>query len=159
MGGSSGYSTSFLVEAVYILESVAPAQLHIERFLPPTPVRVCVDPSGEDFSGLLASDWIDSRVRDEASFRIQQDPELLRGLLPPLLEKAREHARKARESLLMDSLGLARASLESEVERLESLSRVNPNVSAEEIRLARKQVDQTVKQIAGAHLRFWMRYG
>lgn len=143
----------FLVEAVYILESVAPAQLHIERFLPPTPVRVCVDPSGEDFSGLLASDWIDSRVRDEASFRIQQDPELLRGLLPPLLEKAREHARKARESLLMDSLGLARASLESEVERLESLSRVNPNVSAEEIRLARKQVDQTVKQIAGAHLR------
>ena len=94
----------FLVEAVYILESVAPAQLHIERFLPPTPVRVCVDPSG-DFSGLLASDWIGSR--DEASFRIQQDPELLRGLLPPL-EKAREHARKARESLLMDSLVCSR---------------------------------------------------
>jgi ATP-dependent helicase HepA len=142
-----------LVEAVYILESVAPAQLHIERFLPPTPVRVCVDPGGDDFAGQFASGWIDSRVRDEESFRIQQDPELLRGILPPLLEKAREHARKARESILVDALHLARASLESEAERLESLSQVNPNVRAEEIRLAREQVNQTAKQIAGAHLR------
>lgn len=142
-----------LVEAVYILESVAPSHLHIERFLPPTPVRVCLDPSGNDFADQFASEWIDSRVRDEASFRVQQDPQLLRGLLPPLLETARGIARKARESIVMDALGSAHSSLESEAERLEALSGVNPNVSEEEIRLARKQVEETARQIAGAHLR------
>ena len=142
-----------LVEAVYILESVAPASLHVERFLPPTPVRVCIDPGGKDFAESFASGWIGQRVRDEESFRIQQDPELLRGLLPPLLEAARGHARLARERMLEGALASARGCLETEAERLEALSRVNPNVSGEEIRLARQQVEDTVRHIAGAHLR------
>jgi ATP-dependent helicase HepA len=35
------------MEAVYALECVAPPHLHIDRFLPPTPIRVVLD--GEDF--------------------------------------------------------------------------------------------------------------
>ena len=53
----------------------------------------------------FASDWIDSRVRDEASFRMWGIRNCCAVLLPPLLEKA-EHARKARRSNLVDSLGL-----------------------------------------------------
>jgi ATP-dependent helicase HepA len=37
------------MEAVYVLECVAPPHLHIDRFLPPTPVRGVVE--GEDFRG------------------------------------------------------------------------------------------------------------
>ncbi len=32
-----------LLEAVFVLESVAPPRLHVDRFLPPTPIRVVVD--------------------------------------------------------------------------------------------------------------------
>jgi ATP-dependent helicase HepA len=35
------------MEAVYVLECVAPPHLHADRFLPPTPIRVVVE--GEDF--------------------------------------------------------------------------------------------------------------
>lgn len=31
-----------LIEAIYVLESVAPSRLHVDRFLPPTPVRAVV---------------------------------------------------------------------------------------------------------------------
>jgi ATP-dependent helicase HepA len=39
------------VEAVYLLECVAPLQLHVDRFLPPTPIVVRVE--GEDLDELL----------------------------------------------------------------------------------------------------------
>jgi ATP-dependent helicase HepA len=39
------------LEAVYVLECVAPLQLHVDRFLPPTPVRVTVE--GREVEQLL----------------------------------------------------------------------------------------------------------
>jgi ATP-dependent helicase HepA len=36
------------VEAVYLLECVAPLELHVDRFLPPTPITVQVDGDGLD---------------------------------------------------------------------------------------------------------------
>ena len=36
---------------MYLLECVAPLQLHVDRFLPPTPIRVKVE--GEDLESLL----------------------------------------------------------------------------------------------------------
>ncbi|MEM8868563.1 MAG: RNA polymerase-associated protein RapA, partial [Verrucomicrobiota bacterium] len=35
-----------VVEAIFVLECVAPAKLHVDRFLPPTPVRMVVDMTG-----------------------------------------------------------------------------------------------------------------
>ena len=39
------------LDALYLLECVAPLQLHVDRFLPPTPIRVKLD--GEDIESLL----------------------------------------------------------------------------------------------------------
>jgi ATP-dependent helicase HepA len=39
------------LEAVYLLECVAPAGLHVDRFLPPTPIHVLVD--GDDVEEML----------------------------------------------------------------------------------------------------------
>jgi ATP-dependent helicase HepA len=39
------------VEAVYVLECVAPLHLHIDRFLPPTPIRIRVE--GEEVESAL----------------------------------------------------------------------------------------------------------
>jgi ATP-dependent helicase HepA len=36
------------LETIYVLECIAPPQLHIDRFLPPTPIRVVVDHDGND---------------------------------------------------------------------------------------------------------------
>jgi len=48
------------LDAVYLLECVAPLHLHIDRFLPPTPIRVKV--SGEDLELVLE----ESRTKAEA---------------------------------------------------------------------------------------------
>jgi ATP-dependent helicase HepA len=41
------------LEAVYLLECIAPSGLHVDRFLPPTPIQVSVD--GQDLEEMLES--------------------------------------------------------------------------------------------------------
>ena len=50
------------LEALYLLECVAPLQLHVDRFLPPTPIRVKLD--GEDIESLL------EKARDTAQAQV-----------------------------------------------------------------------------------------
>ena len=50
------------LEALYLLECVAPLQLHVDRFLPPTPIRVKLD--GEDVESLL------EKARDTAQAQV-----------------------------------------------------------------------------------------
>lgn len=144
---------ALLLEAVYILESVAPARLHIDRFLPPTPMRICLDAAGTDRAEAFPPSLLNRRTRDEAVFRLQQDPALLRNLLPPLLDAARDRAREKRQEWIDHALKKAQGCLLPEADRLEALSRINPNVSKDEIRLAREEAAEVSRQINGAHLR------
>ena len=59
------------LEALYLLECVAPLQLHVDRFLPPTPIRVKLD--GEDIESLL------EEARDMAQAQV-----------PAIVDQARE---------------------------------------------------------------------
>jgi ATP-dependent helicase HepA len=63
-----GKASTPQVEAVYVLECVAPLQLHADRFLPPTPIQVLV--SGENLESLL------QEAQDLAQKRV---PELVKG--------------------------------------------------------------------------------
>jgi len=45
-------SKSPQIEAVYLLECVAPQQLQVDRFLPPTPIRIVLE--GENLESMLA---------------------------------------------------------------------------------------------------------
>ena len=59
------------LEALYLLECVAPLQLHVDRFLPPTPIRVKLD--GEEIESLL------EEARDMAQAQV-----------PAIVDQARE---------------------------------------------------------------------
>lgn len=142
-----------LIEAIYVLESVAPAQLHVDRFLPPTPVRVLVNLSGEDCREQYAQSYIDRHTRDEEAFRIQQNPELLQALVPQMLSAAREIARAEKSKLLERAMQEAHARLDGEARRLKELQKVNRNVSVEEVRLAEQVVEDVTRPIAKARLR------
>lgn len=121
-----------ILEAIYLLECVADRGLDVERYLPPTPLRVAID----------------TRLREQADYRPdaralklsdQQsiDPTPLRKLLSRVLApmlaaagniaqtRAGEHIARARTE--------AEALLGAELERLQALSRINPAVRSEEI--------------------------
>lgn len=144
---------AILIEAIYVLESVAPPRLHVDRFLPPTPIRVLVDLNGEDRSDEFAHDFINKYCGDEEAFRLKQDPALLQALVPEMLRAAKGHARARKSERLQAAMTEAHERLDGEATRLKELRKVNPNVREEEIKIAENVIADVTRHIAKAHLR------
>ncbi|MCH2073370.1 MAG: RNA polymerase-associated protein RapA [Puniceicoccaceae bacterium] len=144
---------AIMIEAIYVLESVAPARLHVDRFLPPTPVRVLVDPSGKDCSQQFTHDTINKYCGDEEVFRLKQDPELLQAIVPEMLCAAEKHANTQKSVRLTTAMNQAHERLDGEASRLKKLHKVNPNVRQEEIKIAETVKSDVIRHISKAHLR------
>ena len=144
---------AILIEAIYILESVAPPRLHVDRFLPPSPLRVLVDLQGNNYSDQFSHKFINQHCGDEEAFRLKEDPTMLQALVPEMLRSAEEYAREQKSTLLQAAMTQAHKRLDREAMRLKELQKVNPNVREEEIEIAESVITDVTRHIAKAHLR------
>ena len=134
------------LEAVYVLESIAPPELHIDRFLPPTPLRVLVDHKGNEASTPPLLETGDGRS-------VLENPLLRREVLPALMERAEIIAsRRAAEIAARARMEMS-GELEYEIQRLQQLQKVNPNVRPEEIGLLVEQRHALDRSLQAARLR------
>jgi ATP-dependent helicase HepA len=124
-------SRSVLLEALYVVECVADVRLDAPRFLPPTPISVCVD------SRLASRDYTPSppslaRAR-ERPLDISRYRRYLSQLVPPMLDKATALARERAAEVTGEAAARAGATLDARVERLRALAAINATVRPEEI--------------------------
>lgn len=139
-----------LLEAVYILESVAPKALHAERFMPPTVVRVLVNQYlAEDETDI---DRLKSKIVSFSPDRLAAQPEVLK-LLKLMLEKASEVSETKAEKMIEACLENMNRTLAYETQRLLDLKKVNPNVRPEEIAFAKAQFMALNENIRESRLR------
>jgi ATP-dependent helicase HepA len=144
-------SRSVLLEAVYVVECVAPVQLDVPRFLPPTPLAVCVD------SRLAARDYTPApaalarareRVLDISRYR-----RYLAQLVPPMLEKADALAGERTLDVTGAASALARDTLDARVQRLHALAAINASVMPGEVAAAATAREATLAALAKARPR------
>jgi len=144
---SSPDAEAILLEAIYILEVLAPAELHADRFLPPTPVRIVVDQKfgecAEPFGAL----------ENAPITRVVGKVDLGYKLVPRMLEFAGTLATTRSYQMIAASLLAMQAELEAEVDRLRDLQAINPNVRQAEIEEAQKQVYDLRDRLADARVR------
>ena len=142
---------SVLLEAVYVVECVAAHSLDVPRFLPPTPVTVCVN------SRLAARDYTPSpqslqrsreRVLDIGRYRRH-----LAQLVPPMLLQADKLAAERARETVATALTQARTSQDARVQRLRALAAVNPSISDQEIAAAESRRDALLAALSGARPR------
>ena len=141
------------IECIFILESVAPVKLHVDRFLPPLPLRVLVDITGKNISEQLSMVALQSKVINEAAFHVKESPELLRSLFPKLLESALSFAEKDRQKEIAFAASTAKQALGKEYERLVELKKVNANISERELEIAEEELSDVLNYVEQAHLR------
>jgi ATP-dependent helicase HepA len=122
-----------LFEAVFLLEAVAPARLHADRWLPATPLRLILDARGQDLSGKLAPLLPKAELADHAPHELLDSPEFTQRLLPALLAQARALAEAQARPLVRAAQDAMRAAQNAELARLRALARVNPNVRPAEL--------------------------
>jgi ATP-dependent helicase HepA len=141
-----------LLEAVYLLECVAPPALAIDRFLPATPIRVRVDTRLEPRDDLepdaAAIARLAERGLDPTRFR-----RMLAQLVPPMLGATERHAKERADAMAAAAAAEAESHLGAEVERLVALARVNPSVRPAEIEAAVREREAIAAALPTARLR------
>ncbi len=115
-----------------MLECVADADLHVDRFLPPLPLTVVVDtrlqPKHDYVPGARAQ-----RSSGDRPIDLSRQRKLLTTLLPPMLEAAEKLAKGQAEHRIEMALGQAEELLGAELARLRRLAKINPAVRPEEV--------------------------
>lgn len=144
---------ALLIEAIYIIETVAPPQLHIDRFLPPTPLRVLVDLEGKLLSDQFSHEFINQNCLDEEAFRLKEDAALLNAVVPSMLREAKEHASEEKSTILQTAITRAHNFLDGEAIRLKELQKINSSVGDKEIDIAENLTLKVTRHIAKADLR------
>lgn len=139
---------TLLLELIHVVECVAPAELEVGRFLPPTPLRLLLDAEGNNLADRIPHQRLQgqclTRNRKLAETIIRSQTNLLRGLI----EQGGNLAHQEAQGLVADALNRMERELEGEHSRLTALAALNPNVRQDEIEYL-----ETLREQLGLHLR------
>jgi ATP-dependent helicase HepA len=144
---------NLLLEAVFVLETVADTRWHVDQFLAPTPLRVLVDFRGQDQTPTRTAAQISADVEEGNLTRFLAKPGFTAGMLKTMLAHAEERATAQAQTVLRQAESRAEQALGQELQRLTDLQAVNDHVRPEEIALAREQRERTLEAIRAARLR------
>ena len=140
-------ANTLLLELIYLVECAAPAELEINRYLPPTPIRLLLDAQGRDHAAAIAPETLTgiclTRERKTAHALIRQQETRIRDIL----RRAEPMAQMARDAQVKTARAEMDAALEEELRRLQALAQVNPNVRRDEIDYLRAR-----RALAGEHM-------
>jgi ATP-dependent helicase HepA len=120
-----------LLEAWLVVECVAPAHYHVERFLPQTPVRILVDHKGTDHSEDQKFSKMPLRKGDPAG--LMRNEKVKRGILPAMLDRINALGAAKSEEIIRDALAGMRGEMSAEIARLRDLAEVNDHIRPEEL--------------------------
>jgi ATP-dependent helicase HepA len=144
---------TLLVELVYVVEAKAPKQLQLNRFLPPTPVRMLVDKNG---TNLAAQVEFESFNRQLSAVNRHTGSKLVNAVQPDvhaILQLAEEKVEAAAQVLIKAAREEANEKLSAELSRLEALKAVNPNIRDDELEAIENNRLQVLESLAQANWR------
>ena len=139
------------LEVHLVLECVAPPNLHADRFLPATPLRVVVDQTladrGDD------EEFRQAQLSVGDVFGLIDTPVFKKKHLPAMLAKAVEIGAARKESLVQAARSKASEQYTAEVERLRDLAEINKSVAPAEIASLESAKTSLLEALAESTLR------
>jgi len=144
---------SVLLECLFSLESAPIAELQTNRYLPPTMIRVVCDERGADHNTKLLHKHINT-TRQVVDVSVGN--KIIRAkkkILKAMLQRSEKYAELKSTKLLAQAQSHASETLDKEINRLKALSKVNPNIRAEEITYFEKQLSALTEVIDAANIR------
>ena len=133
---------TLFLELIYMADASAPKSSQLYRYLPPTPIRVLLDKNGNNLSDKVDYDSFDKQLSAVNRHIASKLVNASQPLLYPLFPKAEEFAQAALDDLLVQARAKMTTQLTGELERLEALKAVNPNIRDEELEYLRTQMQE-----------------
>lgn len=144
---------NLLLELIFVLEAVADARWHVDRFLAPTPIRVVVDARGDDVTADYPAARLAADCEDGDVHRFLEAGAFDAAAMKSLVEAGTERAEATSAAVRREARSQAERALGMELQRLIDLRRVNDHIRPEEIELTREQLARTLAAIDEARLR------
>lgn len=139
-----------IVEAIYILEAQAPAALHLDRFLPPTPLRIVLNHKRKELGAEAAPEVLATALKNGDPAVLNEQLEEFGSLLPGMIRVTEIIAGKQSKPILEAAIAQARDQLDNEATRLEQLRQINPSVRQDEIDAAKAESVKVQEHLAKA---------
>nr|WP_241737565.1 RNA polymerase-associated protein RapA [Neptunicella marina] len=138
----------FWLEGVFVVSAKAPKSMQLQRFLPATPIRICVDAKGQAcepaFKDLIKLKFKTAKALVSAlAPQVEKQLPVLEALAQKSADKVIKQAQKSMQELLSE-----------ELHRMRTLQKQNPSIRDEEIEHLETQIKALSQSISGADLQF-----
>jgi ATP-dependent helicase HepA len=144
---------TILLELIFVLEAIAAPHLHVDRFLPPTPVRLVVNHKLVDVGNEFADSIWERKLVKGLPYKLIENAEFTQRTLPAMLQAATGFADTQAATLRQSALEEMNHLLEYEVERLKMLRLVNDHIRPQEIELGRVEQRELTNALRQSRLR------
>lgn len=144
---------TLLVELIYIIESQSPKGLQLNRFLPPTPVRLLLDSKGNDLAGQVNFDTLQNKLKPLGKDITNKMIKMARPNIEQLIKLGDHKMTEIAQAKIREASKLADQILSTELNRLIALKAVNKNIRQAEIDLLEKQRVLSLEELSKASWR------
>ena len=144
---------TLLIELVYMVESQSPKGLQLNRFLPPTPVRLLLDNKGNNIGGQVAFETLHSKLKPLGKNVANQMVKMARSNIENLIARGDQLIKALAEPIIVEAQTDANQQLSAEINRLQALRTVNKNIRQSEIDILEAKRTQSLDELAKANWR------
>ncbi|MDA3897853.1 MAG: RNA polymerase-associated protein RapA [Desulfobacteraceae bacterium] len=142
-----------VLEAVFVIECVAPVGLNIDRFLPPLPFRLVVDTSGNNVTDDYPFAAFKQNLKDLSGSWLNENSEIAEILLPNMVNTSLEIAESSAQPIIESALAEIESVMGTEISRLKELKKVNPDIRSEEINIMENEKHSLCSHVQEARFR------
>ncbi|KII77532.1 RNA polymerase-associated protein RapA [Vibrio renipiscarius] len=136
---------TMLLELIYSVDAQAPKRSGISRFLPKTPIRIMLDGKGNDLSEQVEFESFNRQLSPIGRHIAAKLVGSVQGQVHQLISAGDQFVVGKVEAIRQQAAKEMQASLNAELERLQALKAVNPNIRDEEI----EAIDAQIKELTG----------
>ncbi len=144
-----GGQKAIWLEFNFILESLAPSRLQVERFLPPTVLKVCVDHQGKPHE----PNWPRKSLEPGDPRKLVGQEVFRAKILPLMMDGGRKLAQKQSKALIEAAKAEAATHLQAELDRLKDLANRNPQVKPGEIEALEEHLENVIQALSSSRVR------
>ncbi|MBK1834760.1 DEAD/DEAH box helicase family protein [Roseibacillus ishigakijimensis] len=148
----TGRGKGIYLQCGFVLESLAPDRLHLDRFFAPTLIPITVDHREMDRSD-EEDIFREAPLRPADPHRLVSQESFRLKILPALLKKARQFATEKSAEPLRIAREKAERKMEARIARLEDLAKRNPQVSPAEIAALKEWQGEILSALDQSRLR------
>ena len=144
---------TLLIELIYMIESQSPKGLQLNRFLPPTPIRLLLDSKGNDLAGQVNFDTLQNKLKPLSKDIANKMVKMAHPNIEQLIKLGDHKMTEITQAQIREASKLADQTLSTELNRLIALKAVNKNIRQAEIDVLEKQRVLSLEELSKASWR------